>query len=906
MSKEPYIKVSTVRLARSPLSTARPDRSQHSTVRPSPSSPSTVRLGHSPPSTIRPGRPPTFYHSTWSLSFFHRLYGGKGRILVKILEGKRQESFLERFKGGNGDLIRRKKHWVSLRKTDGQIHPRFEREQLLEPNGSGLTDLNMRGLPKPNSSKLLDPNVRERAEPKERGLTKPNGKGLLEPIGCRLADSKVRELPELNDSKLLDHNVGEQAEPKEWGPTEPNGRGRPELNVRKLSKPDGLVLEGRIKVLEGRTDGRINDLERTMNSLKRWANEKNKGLAIFDTLAEGRERHEVLKDIKHHFLKAYDSGKIVTRMLDEECKTLEERPYDNTMMERSQEIKFQISNLEDKDGGNVTGWKEYERRKYRRRRGPNGEIRGPNGGRRREIRPGRTVEGSELPNRTVEGGERLGRSVDSGDKAGRTMEGEKRIIQIVKAVRSQAKQLKDYHSNYRRVQIVFPPKPTSTQNHSNRERAFNIEVLEKRIKELESDKVVSENRIKELENKVQCLEQFCKQRVNREQQDDSFQDVNGFVLPSSSSALANICGLPPPPSPIPSRIVVLGFVEPLRCGFENLACWHRVRTFTRIESLSSFVKYSEEVFILCEDSEEVFIPYGLQGKERLLKNAIRVLVRVGSKKACALCVKEKKTTRNFCGSIAFYPLCVKERRFEEGLPMAFDISLHHMGKFMNNKGIEYVGGEIHVIKGIDPDRVQVSGEFKLWWKGSKQKAMNNLRILGDDREAMLLSKYAEESNDEVEIYVQHLQPSQPEEITFLTFGEEAVHVEEMHEEVNMEEEFNIGDEEENIVEENFIVDEEVGYVGVVEGNVEVEDVELDYQEEDGNLGEVDLHQLGGLDLQALHEWEHIEMQGLEDCLDKLSDLKQVAIELVVEYDLFVMNVTHLGRPVLVGTILFGM
>ncbi|WVZ17530.1 hypothetical protein V8G54_010512 [Vigna mungo] len=58
---------------------------------------------------------------------------------------------------------------------------------------------------------------------------------------------------------------------------------------------------------------------------------------------------------------------------------------------------------------------------------------------------------------------------------------------------------------------------------------------------------------------------------------------------------------------------VLGFAEPLCCGFENLACWHRARTFTGVKSLSSFVKHSEEVFILCEDSEEVFIPCGLQG-----------------------------------------------------------------------------------------------------------------------------------------------------------------------------------------------------------------------------------------------------------------------------------------------------
>ncbi|WVZ09511.1 hypothetical protein V8G54_014041, partial [Vigna mungo] len=103
----------------------------------------------------------------------------------------------------------------------------------------------------------------------------------------------------------------EWAEPKERGPTEPNRRGRPEPTVRKLSKPNGLVLEGRMKVLVGRADGRINALERTKNSLKWWAIEKNKGLVVFDTPAEGRERREVLKDIEDHFLKTYDSGKRV-------------------------------------------------------------------------------------------------------------------------------------------------------------------------------------------------------------------------------------------------------------------------------------------------------------------------------------------------------------------------------------------------------------------------------------------------------------------------------------------------------------------------------------------------------------------------------------------------------------------
>ncbi|WVY94770.1 hypothetical protein V8G54_033858 [Vigna mungo] len=139
--------------------------------------------------------------------------------------------------------------------------------------------------------------------------------------------------------------------PNERGLPKPNGRSWPKPNERKLREPNGLVLEGRMKALEGRGEGRINGLERTMDSVRRGK----------------RTKREVLKDIEDHFLKAYDSGKMVTKMLDAEWKTLEEvlpppkppdlnwrvaaneyPPYDNTMMERSQEIKFQISNLEDK------------------------------------------------------------------------------------------------------------------------------------------------------------------------------------------------------------------------------------------------------------------------------------------------------------------------------------------------------------------------------------------------------------------------------------------------------------------------------------------------------------------------------------------------------------------------------
>ncbi|WVY89517.1 hypothetical protein V8G54_035031 [Vigna mungo] len=235
-------------------------------------------------------------------------------------------------------------------------------KELLEPNGS-----NARGLPEPNSSRLLDPNVRGLPEPNDSGLTDSNVRGLSGPNDSGLTNSNLRGLSEANGSGLMDSNVREQAEPKEKGPTEPNGRGRTELNVRKLAEPNGLVMEGRMKGLEGRADGRINALERTKNSLKWWAIEKNRGLVVFDTPAEGRERREVLKDIEDHFLKTCDSGERVNRILNEEWKTLEEvlpppkppdlnwrttvieyRAYDNARMERSQEIKFHSSNLEDK------------------------------------------------------------------------------------------------------------------------------------------------------------------------------------------------------------------------------------------------------------------------------------------------------------------------------------------------------------------------------------------------------------------------------------------------------------------------------------------------------------------------------------------------------------------------------
>ena len=113
--------------------------------------------------------------------------------------------------------------------------------------------------------------------------------------------------------------------------------------------------------------------------------------------------------------------------------------------------------------------------------------------------------------------------------------------------------------------------------------------------------------------------------------------------------------------------------------------------------------------------------------------------------------------------------------------MGFVVAFHHMGRFERNKGLKYVGGEIHVVKGIDLDfwsyfealgivkEFKYRGDVKLWWKGSKEKLLNNLRMLNGDKEAMTLANFTEETKEEVDIYVQHV-PSQREVIHFICDG----------------------------------------------------------------------------------------------------------------------------------------
>ena len=156
--------------------------------------------------------------------------------------------------------------------------------------------------------------------------------------------------------------------------------------------------------------------------------------------------------------------------------------------------------------------------------------------------------------------------------------------------------------------------------------------------------------------------------------------------------------------------------------------------------------------------------------------------------------------------------------------MGFDVAFHHMGRFERNKGLKYVGGEIHVVKGIDPDiwlffealgivkEFKYGGDVKLWWKGSKQSLLNNLRLLSDDKEAIELANFAEESKEEVDICVQHV-PSHAEIVHFIggvdeVVAEEDVVVEEAvicEEDVVREAEVN---DEEDVVREAKVNGEE--------------------------------------------------------------------------------------------------
>ena len=164
--------------------------------------------------------------------------------------------------------------------------------------------------------------------------------------------------------------------------------------------------------------------------------------------------------------------------------------------------------------------------------------------------------------------------------------------------------------------------------------------------------------------------------------------------------------------------------------------------------------------------------------------------------------------------------------------MGFDVAFHHMGRFERNRGLKYVGGEIHVVKGIDLDfwlffealgivkEFKYGGDVKLWWKGSKKSLLNNLRLLSDDKEVIVLANFAEESKEEVHIYVQHV-PSQPEIVHFIGGVDEVVC------------------EDEGLGEKEVIAEEEVVVKEVVIGEQDVVR-EAEVNGEEAVIGEEDV------------------------------------------------------------------
>ena len=184
--------------------------------------------------------------------------------------------------------------------------------------------------------------------------------------------------------------------------------------------------------------------------------------------------------------------------------------------------------------------------------------------------------------------------------------------------------------------------------------------------------------------------------------------------------------------------------------------------------------------------------------------------------------------------------------------MSFDLVLYHMGRFEKKRGVKYVGGEIHVVKCIDPDRwsyfealgivkeFKYGGEVRLWWKGSSESQYNNLRLLNDDKEALNLAKYADDNEEEVELYVEHL-PSIPEIIKCIEgVGEEAGQEQVVQPEVVEEviaDKVVMGDEEE--VREEEVMEE------VREEEVEGEEVMEEVREEEVRGEEVRGQELRG-------------------------------------------------------------
>ncbi|KOM54795.1 hypothetical protein LR48_Vigan10g068700 [Vigna angularis] len=242
---------------------------------------------------------------------------GQRELLDQSLEGESQESFLGRFEGAvvvrfgeqNEGTIFERVAANKQSRTAEEYVPASNVRELPEPNRLGLQEANPRGLKEPNGRGLPKSKGRGRPEANVRGLPELYGRELSEPNGRGLKKLNVTGRPELNRLALQAANPRGLKEPNSRGLPEPNRRGRPKANSKQsLSNwPNGLTI--RMKAEEGKVDGRINARERRMDFVKRWTSEQKKGLAVREAPAEERELFDALKDIKDHFLTAYNSEK---------------------------------------------------------------------------------------------------------------------------------------------------------------------------------------------------------------------------------------------------------------------------------------------------------------------------------------------------------------------------------------------------------------------------------------------------------------------------------------------------------------------------------------------------------------------------------------------------------------------
>ncbi|QCD84286.1 hypothetical protein DEO72_LG2g4638 [Vigna unguiculata] len=161
-----------------------------------------------------------------------------------------------------------------------------------------------------------------------------------------------------------------------------------------------------------------------------------------------------------------------------------------------------------------------------------------------------------------------------------------------------------------------------------------------------------------------------------------------------------------------------------------------------------------------------------------------------------------------------------------------------MDRFKHNRGLKYVGGEIHVVKGINPDfwsffealgilkEFKYGGDVKLFWEGSKESLLSNLRLLSDYKEAIALANFAGESKDEVDIYVQHV-PNHHEVVHFIGGVDEV-----MCEDEGLGEK-EVVVEEEVVGEEDVLGDVKVMGEEIVIGEKDVVGEQVQAEEEEG-------------------------------------------------------------------------